>query len=120
MHRTLTLALLLAAACTASLLAHLSVVKTAPADTSTVREAPARVQVWFTQQPSPRISRLEVSGPAGEVEIGDSEIDREDRSISAAVRGTLGPGTYEVAWRTAGNDGHVQRGTFTFSIAPAE
>jgi copper resistance protein C len=118
-HRTLTL-LVLTVLCSASLFAHLKVVKTAPADKSTVREAPTSVQVWFTQQPSRRVSRLEMSGPAGEVMLGDSRIDSQDRSISATVPETVGPGKYEVTWRTAGDDGHVQRGTFTFVVGGSE
>lgn len=101
--------------------AHLAVSKTMPADKSTVSESPARVQVWFTQQPSPRVSLLEMKGPAGEeIKLGDIEIVGRDRSIAAAVRGTLAPGRYEVAWRTAGDDGHVMRGTFAFSVKAAE
>lgn len=113
--------LAIVAALTASVSAHLAVSKTMPADQSTVLEPPARVQVWFTQQPSPRVSLLEMKGPRGEdVKLGDMEITRQDRSIAAAVRGTLAPGRYAVTWRTAGDDGHVLRGTFAFSVKAAE
>jgi methionine-rich copper-binding protein CopC len=109
------------AALTASVSAHLAVSKTMPADQSTVLKPPARVQVWFTQQPSPRVSLLQMKGPGGaEVELGDMEITPQDRSIAVAVRGTLAPGRYEVTWRTAGDDGHVIRGTFAFSLKAAE
>jgi methionine-rich copper-binding protein CopC len=101
--------------------AHLSVVKTMPADQSNVPVSPARVQVWFNQQPSPRISRLSLRGPDGkDVELGKVEVHSEDRSISAAVAAALPPGTYEATWRAAGDDGHVMRGTFTFTIVPAK
>lgn len=105
---------------TVGLAAHLAVVKTMPANGSTVTEQPARVQIWFSQQPSPRVSRLQMSGPGGDVELGALEINREDRSIAAAVEGTLAPGSYEITWRTAGDDGHVMRGTFTFSLDAPE
>jgi methionine-rich copper-binding protein CopC len=101
----------------AGLLAHLSVVKTMPAAESRVAKPPERVQVWFDQAPSPRVSRLELKGPAGDVELGTLEVDPKDRSIAAAVARPLPPGQYEVSWRTAGDDGHVMRGTFTFSVA---
>ena len=113
--------LAIVAALTASVSAHLAVSKTMPADKSTVSEPPTRVQVWFTQLPSPRVSLLEMKGPGGEdVKLGDMEITRQDRSIAAAVRGTLAPGRYEVRWRTAGDDGHVMRGTFAFSLKAAQ
>jgi copper resistance protein C len=100
--------------------AHLDVVKTMPADRSTVADAPSRVQIWFSQQPSSRVSRLDMKGPGGDVPLGGIEINREDRSIAAPVGRTLAPGSYEVSWRTAGDDGHVMRGTFTFTLASTE
>jgi methionine-rich copper-binding protein CopC len=104
----------------AGLSAHLAVSKTLPANGSTIGEAPARVQIWFTEAPSARVSRLEMKGPSGEVPLGAVEIDPKTRSMAAAVRGPLAPGRYEVAWRTAGKDGHVMRGTFTFSLKAAK
>jgi copper resistance protein C len=111
----------LVAVFTVGLAAHLSVVKTMPADESYVSEPPGRVQIWFNQQPSPRISRLELRGPnEQEVELGKVEVHSEDRSISAAVPAPLAPGKYAVTWRSAGDDGHVMRGTFTFTVKPAK
>jgi copper transport protein len=100
--------------------AHLAVVKTAPGSDTSLTEPPTRVQVWFDQQPSPRVSRLEVQGPEGEVALGSLEIDRQDRSIAAAIKGPVRPGRYEVTWRTAGDDGHVMRGTFAFTVQPTK
>lgn len=106
---------------TATVKAHLSVVRTVPADASNVPVSPERMQVWFNQQPSPRISRLELRGPnEQEVEIGKLEVHTEDRSISAAVTAPLPPGKYAVTWRSAGDDGHVMRGTYTFFVEPAK
>jgi methionine-rich copper-binding protein CopC len=106
---------------TATVMAHITVLKTMPPNESNVSGPPERLQVWFNQQPSPRISRLELRGPAGEdVELGKVEVHRADRSISAPVPAALPPGKYEAAWRTAGDDGHVMRGTFTFTVAPAK
>jgi copper transport protein len=107
-------------AATTVLNAHLGVVKTAPGTGASLTEPPTRVQVWFDQQPSPRVSRLEVQGPEGEVALGSLEIDRQDRSIAAAIKGRLRPGRYEVTWRTAGDDGHVMRGTFAFTVQPTK
>jgi methionine-rich copper-binding protein CopC len=100
--------------------AHLGVVKTLPENGSTLREPPERVRVWFNQQPSPRISRLEVRGPAGDVPLDGFEVNGEERSISARVKAVLQPGSYEVTWRAAGDDGHVMRGSFEFSVSPSE
>lgn len=112
--------LVLLAVLAAGLSAHLTVVKTMPADESTVSDRPARVQVWFTQQPSARVSRLDMKGPGGNVPLGELEIDRDDRSLSAIIETALAPGRYEVSWRTAGDDGHVMRGTFRFTVEAGE
>jgi methionine-rich copper-binding protein CopC len=113
--------LALMTAFTVGLAAHLSVLKTMPADDTTVSPPPERVQVWFNQQPSPRISRLELRGPnSQEVDLGKLEVHGEDRSISAALPAPLPPGKYEATWRSAGDDGHVMRGTFTFTVGPAQ
>ena len=105
---------------TAGVSAHLTVTRTMPADESTVSAPPERVQVWFSQAASPRLSRLELRGPGGDVALGEIEVDSKERSISAALAAPLMPGRYEAAWRTAGDDGHVMRGTFTFTLTPAE
>jgi methionine-rich copper-binding protein CopC len=121
LRRRLTLVLLLAmGAGVAELVAHLNVVRTSPANASTIAEAPARVQVWFSQQPAPRVSRLDLAGPAGAVPLGELQVDAKERSLAASVLGTLAPGRYEVTWRTAGDDGHVQRGTFSFTLTSGE
>jgi methionine-rich copper-binding protein CopC len=115
-------ALLLAAMCVGvSLSAHLTVVKTLPAADSTISAPPDRVAVWFSQVPSRRLSRLELRGPNGDdvIELEKPTISAEDHSVSARLPTTLTAGTYRVAWRTAGDDGHVMRGTFTFSVQPA-
>jgi methionine-rich copper-binding protein CopC len=32
----------------------------------------------------------------------------------------MAAGTYTVAWRTMAKDGHIARGTFAFTVAPAK
>ena len=113
-------ALFLFAVLTVSLSAHLAVVKTSPAKGQTLDGPPSRVQVWFNQPPSDRLSHLELHGPGGEVTLAELQVNRDERSISAAVPSSPGAGRYEVKWRTAGNDGHVMRGSFAFTIAPKE
>jgi methionine-rich copper-binding protein CopC len=120
-HGPIRLFVLVAAVLTAlasplELAAHLAVARTSPADNAALKSSPGRVQVWFTQPPSEKVSRLELHGSAGEVALGETAVNQQDRSISAAVPGALKPGSYEVRWRTAGNDGHVMRGAFRFSI----
>ena len=49
---------------------------------------------------------------------GEVERDGEDpKLMSVAVTGSMAAGTYTVAWRGIGDDGHVIRDDFQFSVA---
>jgi methionine-rich copper-binding protein CopC len=42
-----------------------------------------------------------------------------EKTLMAAITGTMSGGTYTVNWQTAGKDGHVIKGDFTFSVKTA-
>jgi methionine-rich copper-binding protein CopC len=94
--------------------AHLKTTKTLPADGSTVAEVP-EVRVWFNQEPDAALSRLTLEGPGGEIALGDVET-RGEKDLAATVTGELTPGDYTATWRTAGDDGHVMEGTWSFTV----
>jgi methionine-rich copper-binding protein CopC len=99
--------------------AHLAVKKTTPAKGARLAAAPDHVQVWFTQEPDLAVSSLRLAGRSGAVKLGPVE-HGGDRSLRARVEATLSAGDYTVTWKTAGDDGHVMQGSFTFSVtAPA-
>ncbi len=98
--------------------AHMAYSKSMPEKDATVGEAPEQVQVWFTQDPEPALSQLRLEGPSGNVALGDTKV-ADEKSIVAEVMTELAPGTYTVTWRSAGDDGHVQRGDFSFTIRSA-
>ena len=98
-----------------SVVAHLSPTKSVPDPDAVLTRSPDYVQVWFTQDPDPAISRLTLEGPAGDVVIGETTVTG-GRSLRAAVPVRLAPGTYTLKWRTAGDDGHVQRGDISFRM----
>ena len=103
----------------ATTLAHLAATKTTPEADEVLTSSPHHVQVWFTQDPDPAVSQLTLEGPAGDVELGDTEVAAE-KSLMAMVPGELAPGSYTVSWRTAGDDGHVLRGDFSFTVGTAD
>lgn len=103
----------------ATAMAHLAATKTMPDADAVVTESPQQVQVWFTQDPDPAVSQLALEGPAGEVELGDTTV-ADEKSLMAMVPQTLAPGDYTVSWRTAGDDGHVRRGDFLFTVRGAD
>ena len=113
-----TLLLLLVAA-VAVVSAHMAVSKTMPEADAVLLESPAAIQVWFTQAPDPAISRLTLDGASGELALDELDI-RDDRSLVASVPSRLAAGDYTVRWRTAGDDGHAQRGEFSFTVRAAD
>ena len=58
---------------------------------------------------------LTLEGPEGEVALGETMVAGE-KSLVATVTTTLAPGRYTVSWRSAGDDGHVRRGDFAFTV----
>lgn len=100
---------------TTTVLAHMKLAKSLPAAGAVVAGKPAKVQIWFTQAPDRAVSRLTVTGASGEVKLGALTVEA-DKSMSAAVEGATPDGTYTVAWQAAGDDGHVQKGDYTFSV----
>lgn len=111
--------LLLLVAAVAVVSAHMAVSKTMPEAAAVLSESPAAIQVWFTQAPDPAISRLTLDRASAEVALGELDI-RDDRSLVASVPSRLAAGDYTVRWRTAGDDGHTQRGEFSFTVRAAD
>lgn len=95
--------------------AHMKLAKTLPAADSTVTSKPAKVQLWYSQAPDKAVSRITLAGPSGAVKLGPVEVG-SDKSMSATVEGATPDGAYKVSWQTAGDDGHVQKGEFAFTV----
>lgn len=80
--------------------------------------APEEVRLWFTQVPQENSVAIRLIDAAGDaLETGEPTADEEDGTIvSVSIDGHLGVGTYTVAWRGIGDDGHVVRGDFEFAV----
>lgn len=107
--------LVIAMAAAATLSAHMAYSKSVPDKDATLSDSPKQVQVWFTQDPEPAVSRLSLEGPSGEIPLGETKVG-DAKSLIAAVPAALAPGSYTVKWRSAGDDGHVLRGDIVFSV----
>jgi methionine-rich copper-binding protein CopC len=108
-------ALAVVAALSAPASAHMALSKSAPADKATLTVAPTQLQLWFTQKPDLAVSRLTLTGTAGDVKLGALKL-LEERSLVAPVEGTLADGAYTISWQAAGDDGHIQKGQLTFTL----
>ncbi len=100
------------------LAAHMKAAKSEPTADATVTASPKQVQVWFTQAPDPKLSKLEMSGPSGPIALTGFQVTK-DKSIMATIAASLADARYTVRWQSAGDDGHVQKGEFTFTVRQA-
>jgi copper resistance protein C len=107
--------LILGVVCSSTLLAHMALSKSMPAKDSVVAAKPAKVQLWFSQAPDRAVGKMTLSGGSGEVKLGAITVEA-DKSMSATVEGATPDGAYTVAWQAAGDDGHLQKGEFAFSV----
>ena len=114
----LLLAVALAALMSVPAWAHMALSKAAPSDKATVTVAPTQVQLWFTQKPDMTVSRIVLTGASGEVKLGALKLV-EERSLIAPIEAQLTDGTYSIAWQSAGDDGHVQKGQVSFTLKRA-
>ena len=96
-------------------LAHNHLLKTEPSGSASLQSAPQHIVLWFQETPDLTVTKLEVKGPAGAVDLGPVHL-MPNNSIMADVKGKLPTGQYVVTWQTAGDDGHVSRGDFTFNV----
>jgi len=90
-----------------------------PAVGSTVRTAPARVSLRFTQRLEPAFSKLEVRDADGKrVDRQDAALASGDATTLTASLPRLPPGSYVVKWRVLSVDTHVTEGDYTFQVHP--
>ena len=108
---------LAAAFIAATPLRHLNLVASFPPEGSTLIQPPERLLLWFNQEPDLAVSRVELEGPAGEVPVGDAAPTRWEKSFAVPVEGDMPYGAYEIHWQTAGDDGHVIRRSFGFTLS---
>lgn len=99
--------------------AHTKLEKSEPTDGATVSTAPAMVHLFFNEKPDLKVSKVTLTGPSGNVELGVAH-SMADKDIMAGIKGSLANGKYTVNWQTAGKDGHVIKGAFSFTVQKAQ
>lgn len=96
------------------LMAHAKLEKTMPADKATIAKAPAEISVTFSEAPDAAVSKLSIKGPTDKVSLVKTHV--MGKQLMASVQGEMTDGLYTVSWQTAGDDGHAQKGDFTFTL----
>jgi methionine-rich copper-binding protein CopC len=98
--------------------AHAKLEKSEPASGATLTVTPKHVQLWFNEALDVAVSRVELTSSAGKVELGPVHT-MGDKSLMAVISGKVADGAYTVSWQTAGDDGHVVKGDYTFTLKSA-
>ena len=98
--------------------AHAHLKKTSPAAGARLTAVPTQLVLTFSEAPALAVSVLRLLGPdSAPVALGTLTHDAGPLTITSRITGALKAGRYTVEWQTAGDDGHVQHGSFTFTIA---
>jgi len=116
-----SVALLALALAPGTALGHSELVSSSPANGALLEEPPAEVGGDYSEAVDPGRSSMELRGPDGSV-IATGGVPAGGPATSMAIVSlpALAPGVYEVRWTTVTpDDGGVERGTFSFTVAPA-
>lgn len=93
--------------------AHADLAEAEPADGATVEGTPGLVSLLFTE-PQDVHSSIELVGPSGPIATAGPAAD--DPLTMRLAPPPLNPGSYTVRWTAVGDDGHIERGTVTFTV----
>ena len=102
---------------------HMRLVKSFPAKDQVVHQAPAEIQLWFSQAPELALTKVRLVGPEdATAKVAKAVATDDDKSVKLAIVDSLPEGTYSVTWQTASPDGHKVRGeyAFTYSSTPTD
>jgi methionine-rich copper-binding protein CopC len=98
---------------------HAELVRAIPADGATVEGTPEEISATFSEPLETDGSTLSLRNTAGErLAVGRVDADDRTRLIIDPVP-ELVVGTYEVRWQAATADGHIERDTWSFTVAAA-
>jgi methionine-rich copper-binding protein CopC len=98
---------------------HFELIRSTPGAGVTVKTSPKRLQLWFTQVPAAGVSRITLMRDQDDVgAAAKTVIVPAEKSMYVELVSPLGAGAYVIAWRGAGDDGHVQTGTIPFFVKP--
>ena len=97
---------------------HFALTGSAP-EADTAVPSPKEVRRWFTEVPQDNSVGIRLIDSGGDaIETGEPTRDEQDGKIfSIAVDRALSGGAYTVSWRGIGDDGHVVRGDFGFTVS---
>jgi methionine-rich copper-binding protein CopC len=114
----LTCLVLVALALPAAVAAHAELESTSPEAGSTVATSPATVTATFSEALEAGKSSIEVVVPGG-ASVATGGVAADDPTTLLVELPALAPGSYRVRWTASSDDGHLERGSFDFTVAEA-
>jgi copper resistance protein C len=96
-------------------LSHAKLQSSTPADNAQLTQVPKTLTLNFSE--AAQLARLVVVGDGKEISIPIDKTAKASQSFTLPLPGLV-PGKYTVQWTAvAADDGHVTKGSFSFSIA---
>jgi hypothetical protein len=96
-------------------MAHAKLQSSSPADSAQLSEAPKTLTLTFSE--SAQLAVLKLVRDGKEIPVALDKSAKPGQTFTLTLP-TLGPGKYTVQWSAmAADDGHVTKGSFSFSIA---
>jgi methionine-rich copper-binding protein CopC len=97
---------------------HMALESALPVAGSSITAPPASLQLTFTQAPDLAVSTLDLTGPSGAITLNNLHV-MDNNVLMAMVGSEMPDGEYTVAWQSAGDDGHLQKGAYKFRLKRA-
>lgn len=97
--------------------AHADLVRSTPEDGETVEGSPNVIRAFFSEELADGSEMALVDGTGAT--IAEGTIDPADATRMRIDPPELEPGDYEVQWKSFADDGHLETGTFTFTVTAA-
>jgi len=122
MIRVAALAALLGSALGAAPAAlHVRLLRSDPADHTTLHTAPRAISLWFSEAVQLSVTTVRMTGPNGTaVELSPPRMGEGPHApVIVDVRMRPALGSYQVTWRTMSRDGHAANGTVSFTVSLA-
>jgi copper transport protein len=98
--------------------AHALLLRSNPPSNAVLRQAPAQVELFFSESVQTGLSTVSVLDASGRsVDLGDVRVDPSDPTRLTVSVGALPDGVYTVVWKAiSATDGHLTSGSFPFAI----
>ncbi len=102
------------AASPAALGMHAKLVSVSPPDGAPLAQPPTEIVLTFDEPMPPEFAQVVLTRDGATVAVAAPQAS--GNTLSAAVTGTSGPGSYRIAWRATSDDGHPVSGESAFTV----